>query len=80
MKQKVKVGIIGLGTIGKVHADAYGHCSDAELMALCDVDADRLAACRGECPPAATAAKGLTVMRLMDGVDKSAKSGQEVKL
>ena len=39
-----------------------------------------LAACRGECPPAATAAEGLTLMRLMDGVYKSAKTGQEVKL
>ncbi|MDP2990141.1 MAG: Gfo/Idh/MocA family oxidoreductase, partial [Kiritimatiellota bacterium] len=39
-----------------------------------------LAACRGECPPAATAAEGLILMRLMDGVYKSAKSGQEVKL
>ena len=102
MKQKVKVGIIGLGAIGKIHADAYAHCPDAELTALCDVDAGRLAditpqfnadsnqfhvqaakflaACRRECPPAATAAEGLTVMRLMDGVYKSAKSGQEVAL
>ena len=44
MKQKVKVGIVGLGAIGKVHADAYAHCPDAELMALCDVDAGRQAA------------------------------------
>jgi len=44
MKQKVKVGIVGLGAIGNVHADAYAHCSDAELTALCDVDAGRLTA------------------------------------
>ncbi len=43
MKQKIKVGIVGLGAIGKVHADAYAHCADAELTALCDVDAGRLA-------------------------------------
>jgi len=43
MKQKVKVGIVGLGAIGKVHADAYAHCPDAELTTLCDVDAGRLA-------------------------------------
>ncbi|MFA5043948.1 MAG: Gfo/Idh/MocA family oxidoreductase [Kiritimatiellia bacterium] len=43
MQQKIKVGIIGLGTIGKVHADAYAHCPDAELAALCDIEAGRLA-------------------------------------
>lgn len=43
MKQKIKVGIIGLGTIGKVHADAYAHCATAELTALCDVETGRLA-------------------------------------
>ncbi|MFH1476391.1 MAG: Gfo/Idh/MocA family oxidoreductase [Verrucomicrobiota bacterium] len=42
MKQRIKVGIIGLGAIGKVHADAYAHCPDAEITALCDVDAGRL--------------------------------------
>lgn len=43
MKQKVKVGIVGLGAIGKIHADAYSHCAAAEITALCDVDAGRLA-------------------------------------
>ena len=43
MKPKVKVGIVGLGAIGKVHADAYAHCPDAEITALCDMDAKRLA-------------------------------------
>lgn len=43
MKQKNKVGIIGLGTIGKVHADAYANCPSAELAATCDILPDRLA-------------------------------------
>lgn len=43
MKQKIKVGIIGMGTIGKVHADAYANCDAAEVTALCDVDTGRLA-------------------------------------
>lgn len=43
MKSKIKVGIVGLGAIGKIHADAYAHCPDAEVTALCDVDAGRLA-------------------------------------
>jgi len=48
MKQKIKVGIVGLGTIGKVHADAYAHCADAELAAMCDVHAGRLAEVSGK--------------------------------
>jgi len=43
MKQKIKVGIVGLGTIGQVHADAYAHCPAAELAAMCDLNAGRLA-------------------------------------
>ncbi len=41
---KVKVGIIGMGAIGAVHADAYRACPQAEIAALCDIDAARLAA------------------------------------
>jgi len=39
-----------------------------------------LAACRGEAPPAATAAEGVTVMKLIDGVYASAEAGREVAL
>ncbi|MBN2451283.1 MAG: Gfo/Idh/MocA family oxidoreductase [Lentisphaeria bacterium] len=42
MSTKVKVGIIGVGTIGSVHADAYAKVGDAELVALCDILPDRL--------------------------------------
>ncbi len=41
---KLKVGIIGTGAIGAVHADATRACAAAELAALCDVNPDRLAA------------------------------------
>lgn len=45
MKRKLKVGIIGMGAIGSVHADAYGaHKDDAELAAICDVDESKLSA------------------------------------
>lgn len=40
---KIKVGIIGMGAIGTVHADAYRTCDQAELTALCDVSKARLA-------------------------------------
>lgn len=43
MKKKVKIGIIGMGAIGSVHADAYQHVENAEIVALCDLLPDRLA-------------------------------------
>jgi len=44
MAKKLKVGIIGLGGIGTVHADALTATAEAELVALCDIDAPRLQA------------------------------------
>ena len=43
MSQKMKIGIIGSGTIGSVHADAYKKVADADLVAMCDILPDRLA-------------------------------------
>lgn len=42
MSEKVKIGIIGCGTIGSVHADAYAKVKDAEVVALCDILPDKL--------------------------------------
>ncbi len=42
MSKVLKVGIIGLGAIGKVHADAYSNVEDIEIGALCDTLPDRL--------------------------------------
>ena len=42
MSDKVKIGIIGVGTIGSVHAEAYATVPDAEVVALCDILPDRL--------------------------------------
>ncbi len=43
-KDKIlKIGIIGVGTIGSVHADAYTHVQGVQLVALCDILPDRLA-------------------------------------
>ncbi|OGV58987.1 MAG: hypothetical protein A2X49_14925 [Lentisphaerae bacterium GWF2_52_8] len=39
-----------------------------------------IAACRGECPPAATGKEGLTNMKLIDAVYASSKAGREVKI
>ena len=42
MKSKIKVGIIGCGSIGSVHAEHYGKINDVELAALCDVLPEKL--------------------------------------
>lgn len=39
---KVRCAVIGLG-MGKGHAKAYNECEDAELVAVADLDAERLA-------------------------------------
>ena len=43
MSKKIKIGIIGAGSIGSVHANAYATLADAELYALCDILPERLA-------------------------------------
>jgi predicted dehydrogenase len=41
--KKLKVGVIGMGAIGSVHADAYkANAAAADLTAVCDVDGARL--------------------------------------
>ena len=42
MKAPVRIGVIGLG-IGEKHVEAYGLHADAEVVMVCDQDADRLA-------------------------------------
>lgn len=42
MSKDLKVGIIGLGAIGKVHADAYQNVEGIHIGALCDVMPERL--------------------------------------
>lgn len=42
MAKKIRVGIVGLGAIGPVHADAYQASGEAEIVALCDLDQGKL--------------------------------------
>ena len=44
MSNKIKVGIIGAGAIGSVHANAYTKVENAEVVALCDILPDKLKA------------------------------------
>lgn len=40
----LRAGVIGLGTMGQNHARSYAEYDRAELVAVCDLDADRAAA------------------------------------
>ena len=40
----LKVGVIGVGTIGTIHSEAMQATGEAELAAFCDIDAEKLAA------------------------------------
>ncbi len=42
MAGSFKIGIVGLGAIGNVHADAFKATGAAEVGAVCDVDAEKL--------------------------------------
>ena len=44
----VKVGIVGLGVVCKSHIKAYVSHSDAEVVAVCDLDEGRAKAVAGE--------------------------------
>ena len=38
---KVKVGVIGVGYLGKIHAEKYAHIPEAELVGVVDIDKAR---------------------------------------
>jgi len=44
MRKQLKIGIVGMGAIGNVHADAYRATGAAEIAAICDVDTTKIAA------------------------------------
>ena len=39
--EKVSVGLVGLGMVCESHLKAYSAHPDAEVLAVCDLDADR---------------------------------------
>ena len=43
-EDKIKLGIIGAGAIGHIHAEANQSAGGADVVAICDVDAEKLAA------------------------------------
>ena len=48
-EQVLRAGIIGAGWIGQQHAEAIGRRDDAEVSAVCDVDAERAAQVASRC-------------------------------
>jgi len=38
---KLRVGVIGIGTLGSIHARIYSEMENVELVAVCDLDASR---------------------------------------
>jgi len=38
MADKIKVGVIGIGQIGKLHVAAYAEMPDVEIVAVADID------------------------------------------
>src|SRR2546421_691382 len=45
--EKVRIGVIGVG-MGRNHAVRYRECPEADLVALCDQNPERLAKVQGE--------------------------------
>lgn len=59
---KIKVGIIGTGSISHCHAMAYQKCADAELYAACDINLERAKAFAKQ--------YGIDETRVFSGVDE----------
>jgi len=39
--ERIKVGVVGVGYLGKIHAEKYAHIPDAELVGVVDIDKAR---------------------------------------
>ncbi len=48
MTQKIKIGIIGAGTWGRVHAIAFSEMAEADLVGICDLSLSRAEALTAE--------------------------------
>ena len=64
MSKRLKMALVGAGHMGKFHAQAIAERSDVDLVAVCDVDADRAAQVA-----AASGARIETDPRRLAGID-----------
>jgi predicted dehydrogenase len=60
MPERLRVALVGAGHMGKFHAQAIADNPDVELVAVCDVDADRAAAVAA--PTGARAITGIAAL------------------
>ena len=65
MTEKLKVGVIGVGYLGRIHAAIYARMPNVELVGVCDVDGDRAA----EVAASAGCRSETDHLRLVDAVD-----------
>jgi predicted dehydrogenase len=51
--KKTKVGVVGVGYLGKIHAEKYAHIPEAELVGVADIDRERCdeVAAHTQCQP-----------------------------
>lgn len=49
MNKKIKVGVIGVGYLGRFHAQKYAAMDDVELVGVADVDRERAESVAAEC-------------------------------
>jgi predicted dehydrogenase len=51
--EKIKVGVVGVGYLGKIHAEKYAHIPEAELIGVADIDRGRCdeVAAHTQCQP-----------------------------
>ena len=41
MRKKLRIGIVGLGNISRVHLEGYSKCKNVDLVAFCDIIPER---------------------------------------
>src|SRR5215207_6005207 len=70
---QLRAGIIGLG-VGKAHAEGYINSPDADLVAVCDMNADRLQLYAEECIAALEAGVNVVCEKPMAVNTKAAKA------
>ncbi|MDF3054652.1 MAG: NAD-dependent oxidoreductase [Gammaproteobacteria bacterium] len=42
MRKKIKCGVVGVGYLGQFHAEKYANLPNADLISVCDIDAERV--------------------------------------
>ncbi len=70
MAKTIKVGVVGAGFIGVYHLEKYQKCTGSEVVAVCDVDAERAkaAAEKFDVPKTFTSVGRMLAMKEIDAI------------